>query len=204
MQALVRSMAMHWFGLAIDFGIGALLAAQAIVILARSDVSLSGALLFALAFVAFGRVCYVLFEYVVHRWILDEHMLPVVNIAHDMHHDEPAPIAAFPHFYVAPVCIAVYGWLLWLALPDLGGLELAGVALAMATASASFGWFGLLHKWMHGRRPLRNRYLRALQVHHQMHHSRDGHDHCSITARWPDRVMVWIETAWRRRSLRRA
>jgi hypothetical protein len=203
MEKLVRSMAMHWIGLAVDFGLATALAVYAIRIMVAAPLSPFVGVLFALLFVAVGRVCYVLFEYVVHRWLLDEHAVPLVTIAHDMHHDEPAPIAAFPYFFIAPMCITLYGWLLWLALPDFAGqLEDAAVALAMATASASFGWFGLLHRWMHGRRPLRNRYLRALQVHHLQHHSKDGHEFSSITVRWPDRAVNWIEAQWRKRTAR--
>jgi sterol desaturase/sphingolipid hydroxylase (fatty acid hydroxylase superfamily) len=204
MEKLARSPVTHRVALTVNFSVAAVALLYALVALAQADVSLTRALIWTVIFVACGRISYVMLEHAIHRWL--QHAVPPFRAWHDLHHRSPAELAPDLSPFIVPLCVGLYGWLLWLVLPGAPGepLNLAAVALAMASGSASFGWFGILHRLLHRTKPLRNRYLRALQVHHKAHHSTDGDGYWSVSARWPDWAMTWLSAQWRRRLLRRA
>lgn len=171
LDRVIRSPLNYWSGFACHIATGGAVLA---VGLAAADGSF---LAIPLALVA-GWATWTFMEYIVHRFVFHGRIAPALR-GHALHHRRARATVGVPFFVPGTL-----GVLIWTALSVPLGYLVAGAWVA--GLMWAYVAYGLLHHAQHHTR-FRSGWLRALQLHHLVHHRKEA-GNFGVTTRFWDRV----------------
>lgn len=144
----------------------------------RYSGSAPGAAIFVLA----GVVCWPLFEYALHRWVLHGRVLPAFRTEHTRHHRHPRETASTPWLVSATIGVVFWALLALLFSPSAGALFMSGFY-------SGYIYFVVVHRTQHYHPELLTRwwFFGAQMRLHELHHAQP-HVHFGITTSMWDRI----------------
>jgi sterol desaturase/sphingolipid hydroxylase (fatty acid hydroxylase superfamily) len=175
LERIAASPVNYWVTLVTDLGVATAFIWFGIT---RHPGSAPAAAVFALA----GVVCWPLFEYALHRWVLHGRVLPAFRNEHARHHGHPRDTASTPWLVSATIGVIFWGVL---ALVSSGAIA----ALFMAGFYSGYMYFVVVHRMQHYNPELLARWWffgNQMRL-HELHHDQPAVHFGITTAVW-DRV----------------